>query len=331
MKNERRKVFNYPCESPVDCYPLDILLKKGLYLVECYGASGGDSTKSKGGYGAYVSGIIRIKKATRAYLFIGSKGHLLLGKPTFNGGGRAHVTTNDESQGASGGGSTDIRLINSSDQRGLLSRIIVAGAGGGAESYVDGVKGGNAMFYEGESGSQGVKKGNENSIRLPSGGKVNAGGEAGICLYHYGNCPSNFNGHQGGFGFGGNASDSNYGAGGGSGYFGGGGAGYAGKIVASGAGGSSYISGQKDCHSFVEGKNGNIIDADTEFHSSGLFFTHIKYRDGNETLYNESGKIIITFLQWKTIDLRKRNFLVIVKSSLLILCIHVLDKEYCRC
>ena len=327
MKINRRNVFNYPCESPVSCYPLDVLLKSGTYFIECYGASGGDSTNSKGGYGAYVSGMIRIKKLTRVYLFIGSKGHLLLGQPTFNGLGRAHIYSNTESQGASGGGSTDIRLINSSDQKGLLSLIIVAGAGGGAESYVNGVKGGNGMFYEGESGSQGVKQGNVNSIRLPLGGKLDKGGEARICLYQYGVCPTGFSGHQGGFGFGGNASDANYGAGGGSGYFGGGGAGYAGKIVASGAGGSSYVSGQKGCHSFVEGKDGNIVDANSEIHSSGLFFTNIKYKEGNETLHNENGKIFITYLQWNTNDITKRNFIVAVKCSLFILFIPILGNN----
>ena len=312
-------LFKYPCQSPIKCYPIDITLNRGSYLIECYGASGGDTERSIGGYGAYVSGVIKLKRETQFFLFIGSKGHLIRGEQAFNGGGRPHILANSESHGASGGGSTDIRLINSSDKKGLLSRIIVAGAGGGSEAYVNGVKGGNGMFFEGESGSKGYKN-TVNSIKLPTGGTSTKGGEAGTCLIN-GNsgCPTTYNAHPGGFGYGGDASDDNYGAGGGSGYFGGGGAGYTSGIVASGAGGSSYISGQKGCHSFIEDSSGNIIDSNSEIHSSGFYFTRIRYKNGNETLYSDNGKIIITVLQRCTLDSTNSRLLKITKCITILL------------
>ena len=290
-------IYKYPCISPINCYPLDVTLKRGKYLIECFGASGGDSERNIGGYGAFVSGIISLRKDTKLFLFIGSKGHLQIGQPTFNGGGRSHIGSNAESKGASGGGSTDVRLINSSDLKGLLSRIMVAGAGGGSEGYYHGIKGGNGMFFEGESGFKDNYP-TSSQITLPTGGSSTKGGDAGLCVKDGTNtCNSNLHGHPGGFGYGGNSSDKNYGAGGGSGYFGGGGAGYAGSMVASGAGGSSYVSGQKGCHSFVEGEDGNIVETGSEIHPSGLFFTNIKYKNGNETFHSENGEIDITPLQ----------------------------------
>lgn len=172
------------------------------------------------------------------------------------------------------------------------------------------------MFFEGESGSQGYTA-TGNSIKLPTGGTSTKGGDAGVCLRN-GNsgCVATYNAHQGGFGFGGDAS---YGAGGGSGYFGGGGAGYTSSIVASGAGGSSYVSGQKGCHSFIEDSKGELVDTKSEFHPSGLFFVRIVYKNGNETRYTENGKIIITLLKGCTLYTKNRRHSVIFKYSLIML------------
>ena len=82
-----------------------ISLSRGVYLFECWGASGGDDGSIKGGSGAYVSGRITINKATDFYVYVGKKG-VHGTTASFNGGGRG------SSNGASGGGATDIRLID---------------------------------------------------------------------------------------------------------------------------------------------------------------------------------------------------------------------------
>ena len=97
-------------------YPIEMNLKPGNYLFELWGAQA-ITDSCYGGKGAYVSGILNLKKSTNFYLFIGSS-------DGYNGGGIPINTYR-------GGGSTDIRLINSTDFYGLASRIIVA-AGGGA-------------------------------------------------------------------------------------------------------------------------------------------------------------------------------------------------------
>jgi hypothetical protein len=82
----------------ITCFPYEINLPRGVYLFECYGASG-DNTD----HGGYTSEIIRINKLTTFYTYLGKKG-TLNGVSTYNGGGKG------TSSGYSGGGSTDIRL-----------------------------------------------------------------------------------------------------------------------------------------------------------------------------------------------------------------------------
>ena len=104
-----KKEFLYPCGSnKISCYPIEVILPAGTYRFECYGASGGTSGNGIGGYGAYVSGYIKLKTQKRMFLFIGAQGRATVGEPSFNGGGRSHLNPNHESVGASGGGSTYI-------------------------------------------------------------------------------------------------------------------------------------------------------------------------------------------------------------------------------
>ena len=161
------KIFDYPCDNPVDCHSIEVKLKRGKYNFECYGAAGGDAGKGKGGFGAYVSGIISLSTSHIFYLFIGAKGHTQLAAKSFNGGGRGPTRRVDGVLAASGGGSTDIRLINNDNQAGLLSRIMVAGAGGGAESFETGPKGGNAGFFNGEDGQKAIRYATQNQISVP--------------------------------------------------------------------------------------------------------------------------------------------------------------------
>lgn len=107
-----------------------LILKSGNYIMECYGARGGNGFGySKGGYGGYTCGTISLIQDTQLYLYVGQAGQDGNSRrASFNGGaiGGADDYISTEN-GGSGGGATDIRL-----NQDLLSRIIVAGGGGGA-------------------------------------------------------------------------------------------------------------------------------------------------------------------------------------------------------
>ena len=298
-KLQQTIVFNYPCDSKVNCYPLPAELSPGHYFIQCYGASGGDSGNAKGGYGAYVSGILKLSKPMVFYLFIGAEGHLELGKRSYNGGGRGTLRESvDNSQGASGGG-TDIRLYNTTDTNGLLSRIIVAGGGGGAESYSNGAKGGDAGSFEGEGGEMAQKMDFNSDLIFPRGGTQYEGGIGGKCIYKSNNeeCPMDYAGENGTFGIGGDGPVHTYGGGGGGGYYGGGGGAVTNGKVTSGAGGSSYISGQTGCHSFIKNDDGSLVDKGNSLHPSGLYFTSIAFLNGTTIQHKGDGKIIITMIR----------------------------------
>jgi hypothetical protein len=290
-----KKEFLYPCDNQISCYPIEVVLSAGAYRIEYYGASGGTSGNGIGGYGAYVSGYILLKSVKRVFLFIGAQGHKTVGQPSFNGGGRGHLNPSYESLGASGGGSTDVRLKNSTKLEGLVSRIIVAAAGGGGESYRYGASGGNAGIFTGEDGKAARHQGSTSSITYSGGANVSSGGNGGRCEYDYSSntCHNFYHGHGGGFGFGGGGSNHSYGGGGGSGYFGGGGGAVASGLVGSGAGGSSYVSGYKGFHTF-EIENGELKDTKSEKHYSGLIFYDVDLKSGNETNYVGNGKVVIT-------------------------------------
>ncbi len=126
----------------------------GDYLLEAWGANGGDSKTSNGvartgGHGAYTSGTIHLEAGQTLYIYVGGRGSdgVNCPRPTsprdgvfvlggWNGGGMAVSDTgwsNDDTSG-SGGGATDFRLVkgNTWDSfDSLKSRIMVAGGGGG--------------------------------------------------------------------------------------------------------------------------------------------------------------------------------------------------------
>ena len=115
-----------------------IVLPKGKYKLECWGAQGGSYSTYLGGYGGYSVGILQLtEKSTNLYLYTG-------GQPTtstsssvtieggFNGGGKAryHSYGGTTSYCQAGGGASDIRIGTES----LYARVIVAGGGGGSSS-----------------------------------------------------------------------------------------------------------------------------------------------------------------------------------------------------
>ncbi len=142
-------------------YQTFIAPSPALYTLEVWGASGGghhqNSELGIGGLGGYAKGSVYLNKGDTLYIYVGKEGTWCGGKicttaPSFNGGGsgyKAINTSNDPA--ASGGGSTDIRLVSGpwNDQSSLLSRLIVAGGGGGGG--MDGERGGDGGGLSGYS------------------------------------------------------------------------------------------------------------------------------------------------------------------------------------
>ena len=199
---------------------LDVVLGNGCYFFELWGASGFSDDFCSGGYGSYVNATINLYVPTEIKLYIGGTGNFCIGG--FNGGGYGIKGTETE-YCSGGGGSTDIRYNSS-----LNSRILVAAGGGGYGSYYSACKKGSNGDASGKTGDFGGY-----------GGTQTSGGLGGIYS------ASIFNGKNGTFGFGGNATGRSYsGGGGGSGYYGGGG-----SYEMGGGGGSSYI------HHYIIGNN----------------------------------------------------------------------------
>lgn len=207
-----------------------VILPKGQYQLECWGAQGGNgsgNTSQPGGKGGYSKGIITLNKKTNLYLYTGGQGlngttYNSNGTTTaggFNGGGS---TTSINSRG-SGGGGTDIRIAVDS----LYARVLVAGGGSGSSGYTSlaGFAGGgiSGKTYNNQDSSNG-------GSWYGGGGSQTQGGAANTSY-------SNFT-TAGSFGQGGNynsGSNTYYGSGGGGGWYGGGGA------IGVGGGGSGYM------------------------------------------------------------------------------------------
>jgi hypothetical protein len=224
------------------CAPHTHIFLPGLYLLEVWGASGGNASITAGnrveqnptfgGKGGYSKGTIRIHKPTLGFIYVGEKGFVVteIGKNssgTFGGGGNLTVIRTSYGHGCIGGGASDIRLNIDS----LYSRVIVAGGGGGASvrvyDYVN-TDGGDAGGKEGYRGICDTQP----DTYYTNGGTQQSGG-----LTHGSSMgPAGYNGE---FGLGGgsfNGAGTNYGGSGGGGWFGGAGGGH--RI--SGAGGSGY-------------------------------------------------------------------------------------------
>ena len=289
--------------------PYEYEFLSGYYLFELWGASGGGLNP---GFGAFVSGVLTIKKKLTLYFYIGQKGQN--GENiAYNGGGKG------QERGSSGGGSTDIRLNKGewNDFDSLKSRIIIAGAGGGSESvntYLS--KGGNAGIIQGENGQSSKKSGT--NVKISEGGKQTQEGKKGEPL------SSGFEGTNGAFGYGGDGSIGDYhGNGGGSGYFGGGGGASADNVVGSGAGGSSYVSGYNGCISILQNSTiEKTLFSENSHHYSGLSFYKISVKSGSEVQWNDNGKIRIVFIKkFDCFCTYKTNFLPFHMFIIFILCL----------
>jgi hypothetical protein len=215
--------LNYPCSSKTTCYPYESEFPPGNYSFNVYGGGGGRPTNGYDSPGGFSTGVLVLKQKTRLYFYVGAKCTCStlsdgISDPSFGGGGSGHNHPGPTCYGCSGGGASDIRVL----QNTLNHRVIVAGGAGGS-GYYD-----KHMFGGKGGGISGIKGENYDSGNVAGGpGNQTSGGESR---------------HQIGiFGYGGNRTTAN-GCGGGGGWFGGGAAGASGGCgCAAGGGGSGFI------------------------------------------------------------------------------------------
>ena len=261
------RLYSYSATGRQDYTPI---LKDCKYQMECWGASGGKlygqyETMSTGGRGGYTKGIItlttaRLTSYPTLYVYVGQKGSDWNGPDNpsancpvaWNGGGTVTIYN-----ACGGGGATDIRLSTGgatattwNNSTSLASRIMVAGAGGGANDYGFGGAGGGLEGLIGKTSP--AKEGS--TAGCGTGGTQIKGGTGQV---------------SGGFGYGGTQTNFDGGAGGG-GYYGGG---QGTANGAGGGGGSSYISGLSGCAT----------------HSSGWTFDGAVTYSGTVAVYTASG------------------------------------------
>ena len=274
--------YYYSCDTNFKCSPQSLVLPPGRYLIECYGAQGGVGLRDgkrtlHGGKGAYTSGILTVKTRLQLFLYIGGQGEdarLDDSKPTihsgWNGGGNGEYDKDvgDPSgfdHSAAGGGATDIRLIGGDfdNDASLKSRIMVAAGGSGSAYLTYGSPGGDIQSYFMENYSS---------------------------YDHYVSFTNQTHGHALGIGENGRDLETVPYSGAGGGYFGGTtnnfttahNHGY--RAVSSG--GSSYVSGYKDCIAMSE--NGEPLK--DSIHMSGIFFQKPKILNGFQTFPGIGGK-----------------------------------------
>ena len=214
-----------------------IVPKTGVYKLETWGAQGGSTLGCIGGYGAYSTGEITLKKDDVIYITVGGSG---LGYTThrplsggYNGGGSATPTQDTNEITASGGGATHISKSN----RGTLNNyssykndiyIIAGGGGGGAgNKVIMCVNGGDGGGIKGNDGGTYIEKTTDNNIKAIGyvGNQLTGG------LHYIKASAGNGGVANGSFGAGANGTYT----GGGGGYFGGG------LAHSSAGGGSGYI------------------------------------------------------------------------------------------
>lgn len=236
-----------------DCEPFTAKYG-GYYYVELCGAEGGSAVDRNGkvvaigGKGACTSGYINLSAGDVLYACVGGAGKTTDFKKQvtvaggFNGGGQASNWTSMSV--GSGGGATDIRLVNGkwNDASSLNSRIMVAAGGGGALNYGSHIRAGG-----GGGDIHGVNGLPYNSGYAGKGGTQLSGGTGSA---------------NGSFGQGASG-----GGGGGGGYYGGG----SGSMpYGSGAGGSSFISGYAGTNAVTSLSNRN--PSNNTVHYSGKYF-----------------------------------------------------------
>ena len=248
LEGEKSSVYtfniNYKTDAAVDPQTYDypytgnyqtfVVPESTYYEIELWGATGTGQA-----YGGYTRGKIFLEKGTEIYIYVGQKVQIGDNTSGFNSG-------TGTSTGYSGGGATDIRLIENNNWRdfeSLKSRIMVAAGGGTAKGGNPGAAGG-LVGYDGG----GTKGATQVSASLSQPGYPAAG-----------------------FGF------SAGGTNGGNGYYAAGG----GNFVHGAGGGSSFISGHDGCNAIEEASTSNrIIHSNQSIHYSGKRFINTIMIDG---------------------------------------------------
>ena len=311
--------YFYSCASISECTWKHVVLNKGVYKIECWGAQGGrglNNTEIKypGGKGAYTSGIIYLSERTPLYLYIGQKGSDGMHNTTYrapggwNGGGNGGADIQDNDGPGGGGGATDVRLTPGdwNNTESLRSRIMVAAGGSGGAYRTYGGPGGDLNGY--------VTRQYDLEIYQKSSTSQTSGNAFGI-------------------GANGNDFDFTPDSGGGGGYYGGNignsaeskDAGY--NSVSSS--GSSYISGYQGCDSLsIDGEH-----TGSPIHYSGLVFNKPEMKNGftefpspkrgvNEVGHEGNGAVVITKLSLCTKDYSKKMNSKTVALSLISVLLH---------
>ena len=220
--------FPYPCEKSSDCHTQEIVLSRGKYKIEAWGASGGSNETCHGGKGGYAEILISLSTQRKLYLNVGGKGEFNTinnASGGYNGGGNGYCGTLNIAH-SSGGGASDVRYSLDPE-----SRILVAAGGGGFGSCgyfcIEGGSGGGASGSDGEY----YKNDKDNAGK---GATQENPGSKGTQSCFIEDSP----GKDGELVKGGDGGGISYGSGGGGGgYYGGGGA-----YEGGGGGGSSYFS-----------------------------------------------------------------------------------------
>ncbi|WFR59583.1 glycine rich domain-containing protein [Anaerocolumna sp. AGMB13025] len=268
------KIYEFPFTGSAQ----SITLPAGTYMLEAWGAQGGNSsryTTQYGGLGGYTSGIVKLNNPATVYVYVGGQGGSSTATDSttdtggWNGGGS--IASGQNLYGAPGGGATDFRLINGdwNNMNGLKSRILVAGGGGGANSrdgdsttapaYYTGYGHGAGGAGGGLTGGSGTTS-NQDSAGLAYGYSIGTGGTQinGGSTIQYLNGKYISTAVTGTFGAGTGSQ-----SGGGGGYYGGGYSGHGG-----GGGGSSYVTGYTGCDTTFKTSQGGFTFTDVNMDKS---------------------------------------------------------------
>ncbi len=233
------------------------------------GASGGVPDDISYGQGAYTKGSIHLKKGDTFYVYVGEKGKNNR-TVSFNGGGYGGY---GKEIGWSGGGATDIRLMNGNwnNLEGLKSRVMVAGGGGGVASVEYNTAGGGGSYAGGFTGDNGgYYSGHPYSNQEGKGGSQILDGAKGNNIYG-----GTGTAYTGSFEIGGNNDTTSHG-------YGAGGSTQSGGTGQGGGGGSSFISGHTGCNAVS--KEG--IPTGQANHYSGYIFKNTSLLGGRDKMPN---------------------------------------------
>jgi hypothetical protein len=262
--------FTYNCTTNSSCAAYEVNIDPGVYLLEVWGAKGGDgkydNTPRYGGAGGYSRGVITIRQTRKMFVMIGGSGSSIYNVDKVDGGNNGGGTNADARKDyhkSSGGGATDIRL----DVNDIFHRILVAGGGGGANA---GLGGGPADGGVGGGTKGGMSPGHPNptyNATDGTGGTQTQGGVIGSVSVCGEPCRNTSPQANGIFGFGGNITGGNVmgGPGGGGWYGGAAGNGHTGT----GGGGSGFVLNETNSlnapsgYAFKNSKEVFLVDGNT--------------------------------------------------------------------